>query len=51
MSDLNALTFSIWTHDNRAIRTLDLNAVDLDGTEIQIFELDQVQIFVALGER
>jgi choloylglycine hydrolase len=49
MSDLQALTFYIWTADNRAIRTLDLNAVDLDGTEIQTFKLDQEQPFVELG--
>jgi penicillin V acylase-like amidase (Ntn superfamily) len=49
MSDFKALTFYIWTSDNRAIRTLDLNAVDLDGTEIQTFKLDQEQTFVELG--
>ena len=49
MSDVKALTFYIWTSDNRAIRTLDLNAVDLDGTEIQIFKLDQEQTFIELG--
>jgi hypothetical protein len=49
MSDLKALTFYIWTHDNRAIRTLDLAALDLDGTEITTFKLDQPQTFVELG--
>ena len=49
MSDLTALTFYIWTSDNRAIRTLDLNAVDLAGSEIQTFPLDQAQTFVDLG--
>lgn len=49
MSDLTALTFSIWTSDNRAIRTLDLNTVELDGSEIKTFALDQPQTFVELG--
>jgi choloylglycine hydrolase len=49
MSDLKALTFYIWTSDNRAIRTLDLTAVDLDGTEIRTFTLDQEQTFVELS--
>jgi choloylglycine hydrolase len=45
MSDLKALTFYIWTNDDRAIRTLDLTRVDLDGDEIQTFPLDQAQEF------
>jgi choloylglycine hydrolase len=49
MSDLKALKFSIWTEDNRAIRTLDLTKVDLDGSQIQTFELDQSQQFVDLA--
>lgn len=49
MSDLTALTFYIWTSDNRAIRTLDLNAVDLAASEIQTFPLDREQTFVDLG--
>jgi choloylglycine hydrolase len=49
MSNLTARTFAIWTSDNRAIRTLDLTTVDLDGTEIQTFPLDQEQTFVDLG--
>jgi choloylglycine hydrolase len=49
MSNLTARTFYIWTSDNRAIRTLDLTAVDLDGSEIQTFPLDQEQTFVDLG--
>ena len=50
MSDLKSLTFSIWTYDNRAIRTLDLKSMPLDGDEIQTFALDQKQTFVTLGE-
>lgn len=49
MSDLKALTFSIWTSDNRAIRVLDLNKVDLDGSEIQLFALDQPQTAIDLS--
>ena len=51
MSDLEALTFYIWTSDNRAIRTLDLTQVDLDGSEIQTFALDQEQTFVNLAAK
>jgi choloylglycine hydrolase len=49
MSDLEALTFYIWTSDNRAIRTLDLTKVDLDGAQIRTFALDQEQTFVDLA--
>jgi choloylglycine hydrolase len=49
MCDLKALTFSIWTSDNRAIRVLDLNNVDLDGSEIQLFALDQPQTVIEVG--
>ncbi len=49
MCDLKALTFSIWTSDNRAIRVLDLNNVDLDGSEIQLFTLDQPQTVIEIG--
>jgi choloylglycine hydrolase len=51
MSDLKALTFYIWTEDNRTIRTLDLTQVDLDDDEIQTFELNQEQSFVDLATR
>ncbi|MGH2613812.1 MAG: linear amide C-N hydrolase [Thermomicrobiales bacterium] len=50
MSDLKALTFYIWTNDNRSIQTLDLSTLDLDGREIRTFDLDQPQTFIALGE-
>lgn len=49
MSDLKALTFFIWTYDNRAIRTLDLTQVALDGAEIVTYKLDQEQTFVNLA--
>lgn len=49
MSALEALESSIWTSDNRAIRTLDLTEVALDGAEIQTFELGQPQELIALG--
>jgi choloylglycine hydrolase len=49
MSDLKALTFYIWTSDNRAIRTLNLTEVALDGTDIETFTLDQAQTFVDLA--
>jgi hypothetical protein len=49
MSDLSALNFCIWTSDNRAIRTVDLTAVERDGSEIQTYPIDQAQTFVALG--
>ncbi len=49
MSNLKALTFYVWTSDNRAIRTVNLNDMDLDGTEMQLFPLDQPQEFIAIG--
>ena len=49
MSDLKSLTFYIWTSDNRAIRTLDLTSIDLGGSQIQTFALDQEQTFVDLA--
>ena len=49
MSDLKALTFSVWTSDTRAIRTVNLNDLALDGTEMQLFPLDQPQEFIAIG--
>lgn len=49
MSDLKALTFYVWTYDNRAIRTVNLNDLDLDGAEIQLFPLDQPQEFITIG--
>jgi choloylglycine hydrolase len=49
MSNLTGRTFAIWTSDNRAIRTLDLNTIDLDGTEVQTFPLHQEQDFIDLG--
>jgi choloylglycine hydrolase len=41
MSDLQHRTFYIWTYDNRAIRTLDLTKLDLTGSAIETFPLDQ----------
>lgn len=49
MSNLTARTFAIWTSDNRAIRTIDLTTIDLDGTEMQTFPLDQPQTFIDLA--
>ena len=49
MCDLKALTFSIWTSDNRAIRVLDLNKVNLDDKDIQLIALDQQQSFIEVG--
>jgi choloylglycine hydrolase len=51
MSDLKALKFYIWTEDDRAMRTLDLTQVDLKGSEIQTFKLDQAQDFVDLAAK
>lgn len=49
MSDLTALTFYIWTFDNRAVRSLSLHDVDLDAAEVVTFQLDQPQTFVDLA--
>jgi choloylglycine hydrolase len=49
MSNLTGRIFAIWTSDNRDIRTLDLNTIDLDGSAIRTFSLDQEQRFIDLG--
>jgi choloylglycine hydrolase len=49
MSDLKSLTFYIWTFDNRAIRTISLNDVDLEGTDVVTYQLDQSQAFADLA--
>jgi choloylglycine hydrolase len=43
MSDLTHQRFYIWTEENRDVRTIDLNAVPLDGKEIVTYKLDQPQ--------
>lgn len=49
MSDLKGLTFYIWTFDNRAVRTIDLDELDLDAADIVTYSLDQPQEFVDLA--
>jgi penicillin V acylase-like amidase (Ntn superfamily) len=50
MSDLKSLTFYIWTYDNRAIRTISLNDVDLEGSDVVTYQLDQPQAFTDLAQ-
>lgn len=49
MSDLQTLTFYIWTFDNRAIQTINLNDLELESKEIVTYTLEATQEFVNLA--